>query len=205
MTAKIDCCLPVKNTHGSLKPVTVHNSHDLCSPGPGSDWHDSAWPRMTPRRDSADRALTPGSAQARSGQGEADRSQEPLNISMSWFVIVKKCQNLPLSIFGSWRESAQNLKLFSSQMWIHNEGSLVDVARSESSGLSWTQRKRVKESRTRSGEATSYIYWSPARKIPLSSELRALSAGDSDSEPGCGAFSDTWSQAVRPRGGRSPE
>ena len=55
----------------------------------------------------------------------------------------------------------------------------VAVACSESSGLSRTLRKRVKESRTRSGEATSYIYWSSARKIPLSSD-----PGTSDSDLG---------------------
>ena len=54
----------------------------------------------------------------------------------------------------------------------------VAVACSESSGLSWTLRKRVKESRTRSGEATSYIYWSSARKIPLSSDPGDLRLSD---------------------------
>ena len=148
----------------------------------GQGWHQGGTPGWP---GSWLRGLLARPGRAKETERQQSRASQHLNVMNR---DRQKCQNLPLSILGSWRESAQNLKLFSTQMCIHNEGSLVDVARSESSGLSWTLSKRVKESRTRSGEATSYIYWSwsSAKKIPLIS-------GDSDSEPGWGAFSDTWS------------
>ena len=86
MTAKIDCCLPVKNTHGSLKPVTVHNSHDLCTGGAGVRL-TRLWLAKDDTKEGlqADRAhdsgvCWPGQVGPRRQRGS---SQEPLNISMS--------------------------------------------------------------------------------------------------------------------------
>ena len=87
-------------------------------------------------------------------------------------------------------------------MCIHNEGSLVDVARSESSGLNSEQACQGVTDPVRRGNFIHLLELEFSQKNPSD-----LLAGDSDSGPGCGAFSDTWSKARarRPRGGGSPE